>query len=60
MLMPAGSGDLYEKRKGVYPKAVDGFYRRFKWAVMAVMAPGLLLLTLQFIRRAWNGLPENK
>ena len=36
MLMPAGSGDLYEKRKGVYPKAVDGFYRRFKWAVMAV------------------------
>ena len=31
-----------------------------KWAVMAVMAPGLLLLTLQFIRRAWNGLPENK
>jgi len=31
-----------------------------KWAVMAVMAPGLLLLTLQFLRRAWNGLPENK
>ena len=31
-----------------------------KWAVMAVMAPGLLLLTLQFVRRAWNGLPENK
>ncbi len=27
---------LYEKRKGVYPKAVDGFYRRVKWAVMAV------------------------
>ena len=27
---------LYEKRKGVYPKAVDGFYRRLKWAVMAV------------------------
>ena len=36
MLMPAGSGDLYEKRKGVYPKAVDGFYRRLKWAIMAV------------------------
>ncbi|MGE0179022.1 MAG: cytochrome c oxidase accessory protein CcoG [Sphingomonas sp.] len=27
---------LYEKRKGVYPKAIDGFYRRLKWAVMAV------------------------
>jgi cytochrome c oxidase accessory protein FixG len=36
MLMPTGSGDLYEKRKGVYPKAVDGFYRRLKWAIMAV------------------------
>jgi cytochrome c oxidase accessory protein FixG len=36
MLMPPGSSDLYEKRKGVYPKAVDGFYRRLKWAVMAV------------------------
>jgi cytochrome c oxidase accessory protein FixG len=36
MLMPAGSSDLYEKRKGVYPKAVDGFYRRLKWAIMAI------------------------
>lgn len=27
---------LYEKRKSVYPKAVDGFFRRFKWAIMAV------------------------
>ena len=35
MLM-AGSSSLYEKRKGVYPKAVDGFYRRLKWAIMAV------------------------
>jgi cytochrome c oxidase accessory protein FixG len=26
---------LYEKRKAVFPKAVDGFYRRLKWAVMA-------------------------
>ena len=34
--MPAGSSALYEKRKGVYPKAVDGFYRRLKWAIMAV------------------------
>ncbi len=36
MLMPAGSASLYAKRKGVYPKAVDGFYRRLKWAIMAV------------------------
>ena len=35
MLM-AGASSLYEKRKGVYPKAVDGFYRRLKWVVMAV------------------------
>lgn len=27
---------LYEKRKGVYPKAVDGFFRRMKWVIMAV------------------------
>jgi cytochrome c oxidase accessory protein FixG len=27
---------LYAKRKGVYPKAVDGFFRRLKWAIMAV------------------------
>ncbi len=27
---------LYEKRKAVYPKAVDGFYRRLKWAIMVV------------------------
>ena len=27
---------LYEGRKGVYPKAVDGFFRRLKWAIMAV------------------------
>jgi cytochrome c oxidase accessory protein FixG len=35
MLM-TNSPALYEKRKGVYPKAVDGFYRRLKWAIMAV------------------------
>ncbi|AEG51000.1 cytochrome c oxidase accessory protein CcoG [Sphingobium chlorophenolicum L-1] len=35
MLM-SGATSLYEKRKGVYPKAVDGFYRRLKWAIMAV------------------------
>jgi TRAP-type C4-dicarboxylate transport system permease small subunit len=27
-----------------------------KWTVMSVMVPGLLLLTLQFARRAWRGL----
>ncbi len=27
---------LYEKRKGVYPKAVSGFYRRLKWIIMGV------------------------
>ena len=27
---------LYEKRKGVFPKAVDGTFRRLKWAIMAV------------------------
>jgi cytochrome c oxidase accessory protein FixG len=27
---------LYQKRKGVYPKAVDGFFRRSKWGIMAV------------------------
>lgn len=27
---------LYAKRKGVYPKAVDGRFRRLKWAIMAV------------------------
>ena len=27
---------LYERRKGVYPKSVDGFFRRLKWAMMCV------------------------
>ena len=27
---------LYEKRRGVYPKAIDGRFRRLKWAIMAV------------------------
>jgi cytochrome c oxidase accessory protein FixG len=26
----------YQKRKGVYPKAVDGPFRRLKWAIMVV------------------------
>jgi cytochrome c oxidase accessory protein FixG len=28
--------ELYEKRKGVFPKAVNGNFRRLKWAIMAV------------------------
>ncbi|MBH1998249.1 MAG: cytochrome c oxidase accessory protein CcoG [Sphingomonadaceae bacterium] len=36
-MLPADTAlPLYEKRRGVYPKAVDGFYRRLKWAIMAV------------------------
>ncbi|MEV5032706.1 cytochrome c oxidase accessory protein CcoG [Sphingobium sp. LMC3-1-1.1] len=35
-MLTSGSPSLYEKRQGVYPKAVDGFYRRLKWAIMAV------------------------
>jgi cytochrome c oxidase accessory protein FixG len=31
----AGAG-FFSKRRGVYPKAVDGRFRRLKWAVMAV------------------------
>jgi cytochrome c oxidase accessory protein FixG len=27
---------LYQKRKGVYPKVISGFYRRLKWVIMAV------------------------
>jgi len=27
---------FFEKRKGVYPKQIDGAFRRFKWIVMAV------------------------
>lgn len=30
------SSSLYEKRKAVYPKAVDGSFRRLKWMIMAV------------------------
>jgi cytochrome c oxidase accessory protein FixG len=38
MLEPEPSGDvlLYEKRKSVFPKAVKGPFRRFKWVVMIV------------------------
>ncbi|MBU6253393.1 MAG: cytochrome c oxidase accessory protein CcoG, partial [Alphaproteobacteria bacterium] len=33
---PPVPDSLYEKRKAVYPKAVDGFFRRLKWAIMVV------------------------
>lgn len=45
---------LYEKRKGVYPKAVNGFFRRFKWAIMAV-ALGIYYIT-PWLR--WNRGPH--
>ena len=32
----SGGALLYEKRQGVYPKAVDGPFRRFKWLWMAL------------------------
>lgn len=32
----AARPSLYAKRTGVFPKAVDGFFRRFKWAVMGI------------------------
>ncbi len=34
--VPEPPKSLYEKRKAVYPKQVDGPFRRFKWLVMAV------------------------
>ncbi|MFZ4690107.1 MAG: cytochrome c oxidase accessory protein CcoG [Polymorphobacter sp.] len=34
---------LYQKRKGVYPKAVTGFYRRLKWVIM------VLTLTVYYV-----------
>jgi cytochrome c oxidase accessory protein FixG len=33
---PVVSAPLYEKRKSVFPKAVDGRFRRLKWSVMGV------------------------
>ena len=35
---------LYEKRKAVFPKAVDGRFRRFKWLVM-ILTLGVYYLT---------------
>ncbi|ARS28910.1 cytochrome c oxidase accessory protein CcoG [Sphingomonas sp. KC8] len=31
-----GSGGLYVRRADIFPRAIDGFYRRLKWAIMAV------------------------
>ncbi len=33
---PASATSLYAKREPVYPKAIDGRFRRFKWLVMAI------------------------
>jgi cytochrome c oxidase accessory protein FixG len=35
-LSTSGAASLYAKRQPVYPKAVDGRFRRLKWLVMAV------------------------
>ncbi len=32
----AKAGGLYARRPDIFPKAVDGFYRRLKWVIMAV------------------------
>ena len=32
----SAGGQLYEARKAVYPRQIDGRFRRFKWFVMAV------------------------
>jgi len=47
MLSPepaTASASLYEKRKAVYPKAVDGRFRRFKWLVM-ILTLGIYYIT---------------
>jgi len=36
MSSPEAALPLYEKRRAVFPKAVDGKYRRIKWGVMIV------------------------
>jgi len=34
--LEARRGGLYARRPDIFPKAVDGFFRRLKWAIMAV------------------------
>ncbi|MGZ8361193.1 MAG: cytochrome c oxidase accessory protein CcoG [Allosphingosinicella sp.] len=36
LIAELSGGSFFAKRRGVYPKAVDGRFRRLKWAVMAV------------------------
>ena len=43
---------LYAKRQPVYPRAVDGTFRRLKWLIMAGI--GLFLVT-SAVGRAWCG-----
>jgi cytochrome c oxidase accessory protein FixG len=33
---PMQGKDWYEKRRGVFPRQIDGTFRRLKWAIMAV------------------------
>jgi len=41
---PAGTASFYEKRKAVFPKVVDGPFRRFKW-FMLIFTLGIYYLT---------------
>ena len=34
--LPSAARELYAGRTDIFPRAIDGFYRRFKWAVMIV------------------------
>jgi cytochrome c oxidase accessory protein FixG len=34
--LEARRGGLYARRVDIFPKAVDGFFRRLKWAIMAI------------------------
>ena len=34
--LEARGGSLYARRPDIFPKAVDGFFRRLKWTIMAV------------------------
>ncbi|MFN5783395.1 MAG: cytochrome c oxidase accessory protein CcoG [Novosphingobium sp.] len=41
---PAGTASFYEKRKAVFPKVMDGPFRRFKW-LMLVVTLGIYYVT---------------
>lgn len=53
-LEPEDDGPLYEARRNIYPQAVHGRFRRFKWAVLAVTL-GIYYL-LPFVR--WDRGPH--